>query len=254
VATLSLLLLLAPSLIVIAISFEPRAFIAFPPSGFAIKWYLAIAQSEQLLDSIGVSLRTATLVMVISLLLGTPAAFACVRGRFPGRSVINALLLSPQMMPGMVIGIATLFFGAYFAFYQSNLMLTLSLGVFCLPLVIRIVMARFAGLDPILDEASANLGAGSLVTFCRITLPQMWAAVIAAAAFVFIEAFDNVTIALFTSDVRHRPLSVELYYLVQYDSTPMIAAISALEIGLSLLVMLLLAQTIGLDRLNVQSS
>jgi putative spermidine/putrescine transport system permease protein len=237
-----------------AISFEPRAFIAFPPSGFTTRWYTAIGQSEQLLDSIGVSLRTAALVMVISLLLGVPAAFACVRGRFPGRTAINALLLSPQMMPGMVIGIATLFFGAYFAFRQSNLMLVLSLAVFCLPLAIRIVMARLAGLDPILDEASANLGAGSVETFCRVTLPQIWTAVIAAAAFVFIEAFDNVTIALFTSDVRGRPLSVELYYLVQYDSTPMIAAVSSLEISLSLLVMIVLARTVGLDRLSAQNT
>src|SRR5262249_58887617 len=105
-------------------------------------------------------------------------------------------------------------------------------------------------LDPLLDEASANLGAGRFETFWRVTLPQTWSAIIAAAAFVFIEAFDNVTIALFTSDVRGRPLSVELYYLVQYDSTPMIAAVSALEIGLSFVVMVVIARTVGLERVG----
>lgn len=73
---------------------------------------------------------------------------------------------------------------------------------------------------------------------------------IAAAAFTFIEAFDNVTVALFTSDVRARPLPVELYYLVQFESTPMIAAISALQIGFSLIVLVILARTIGLDRIG----
>jgi putative spermidine/putrescine transport system permease protein len=179
-----------------------------------------------------------------------PAAFACVRGRFPLRSAVNAFLVSPQMMPGMVIGIAMLFFGAYFAFRASNQMLVLSLSVFCLPFVIRITMARLATLDPQLDEASANLGAGKLATFFRVTLPQLGAAVVAATAFTFIEAFDNVTVALFTSDVRGRPLPVELYYLVQNDSTPMIAAISALQVMLSFLAMLILARTIGLERLG----
>jgi putative spermidine/putrescine transport system permease protein len=197
-----------------------------------------------------VSLQVAGWVTLVGLLIGVPAAFASVRGTFPGKAAMNAFLLSPQMMPGMVIGIASLFFGAYFAFRASNLMLVLSLSVFCLPFTIRIVMARLAGLDPRLDEASANLGARPAETFVRVTLPQLGPAIVAAAAFTFIEAFDNVTVALFTSDVRGRPLPVELYYLVQYDSSPAIAAISALEIGLSLLVMLILARTVGLDRLG----
>ena len=246
----SILLLIAPSLIVIAISFEPRAYIAFPPSGFSTRWYKAVLENRQLLDSVWVSLRISLIVMGICLVLGIPAAFASVRGRFPGKSAINAFLLSPQMMPGMVIGIASLFFGAYIAFRASDLMLVISLSVFCLPFVVRIVMARLAGLDPLLDEASANLGAGKLETFIRVTLPQIAPAAFAAAAFTFIEAFDNVTVSLFTSDVRARPLPVELYYLVQFDSSPIIAAISSLEIGLSFLVMLVIAKAVGLERLG----
>lgn len=246
----SVLLLVAPSLIVIAISFEPRAYIAFPPSGFSWRWYGAVFQNQQLIDSVWVSLRISVVVMLICLGLGVPAAFASVRGRFVGKAGLNAFLLSPQMMPGMVIGIASLFFGAYIAFRASDLMLVLSLSVFCLPFVVRIVMARLAGLDPLLDEASANLGAGKLTTFRRVTLPQIAPAAFAAAAFTFIEAFDNVTVSLFTSDVRARPLPVELYYLVQFDSSPIIAAISALEIGLSFLVMLVIAKAVGLDRLG----
>jgi len=250
VTAFALLLLVAPSLIVIAVSFEPRAYISFPPSGFTLRWYQTVLENRQLMDSVVVSLRTAALVMLICLLIGVPAAFASVRGRFPGKAALNAFLLSPQMMPGMVIGIASLFFGAYVAFRASNTMLVLSLSVFCLPFVIRITMARLAGLDARLDEASANLGAGALETFARVTFPQLAPALTAAAAFTFIEAFDNVTVALFTSDVRGRPLPVELYYLVQFDSSPVIAAISSLEIMLSFLVLLVIARTVGLDRLG----
>ncbi|MCX7338935.1 MAG: ABC transporter permease [Hyphomicrobiales bacterium] len=250
VAGFALLLLVAPSLIVIAVSFEPRAYISFPPSGFSLKWYWAVFENRQLTDSVQVSLMVALWVSLFCMALGVPAAFASVRGTFPAKAGLNAFLLAPQMMPGMVIGIATLFFGAYIAFRASNTMLVLALSVFCLPFVIRITMARLADLDPRLDEASANLGAGKLETFVRVTLPQLGPALLAAGAFTFIEAFDNVTVALFTSDVRGRPLPVELYYLVQNDSTPAIAAVSAIEIGLSCLVMLVLGRTVGLERLG----
>jgi len=246
----ALLLLVAPSLIVVAISFEPRAFISFPPSGFSLRWYWAVFGNRQLTDSIVVSLEAATWVTLACLLLGVPAAFASVRGNFRGKAASNAFLLAPQMMPGMVIGIAMLFFGAYVGFRSSNLMLVVALSVFCLPFTIRVVMARLSALDPRLDEASANLGAGPAETFFRVTVPQLGPALIAAAAFTFIEAFDNVTVALFTSDVRGRPLPVELYYLVQNDSTPAIAAISAMEILLSFAVLLLIARTVGLERLG----
>jgi putative spermidine/putrescine transport system permease protein len=250
VTAFSLVLLVAPSLIVIAVSFEPRAYISFPPSGFSLKWYWSVIENRQLTDSVKVSLVVSLWVAAACLALGVPAAFASIRGTFPGKAGFNAFLLAPQMMPGMVIGIATLFFGAYVAFRASNLMLVLALSVFCLPFVIRITMARLADLDPRLDEASANLGAGKIETFVRVTLPQLGPALLAAAAFTFIEAFDNVTVALFTSDVRGRPLPVELYYLVQNDSTPAIAAISAIEIGLSFVVMLILGKTVGLERLG----
>jgi len=250
VAGLALLLLVAPSLIVIAVSFEPRAYISFPPSGFTLRWYGEVFANRQLMDSIVVSLRIAFWVTAICLALGVPAAFAAVRGTFWAKPALNAFLLSPQMMPGMVIGIAALFFGAYFSFRASDLMLILALSVFCLPFVVRITMARLAGLDPALDNASMTLGAGRIETFFRVTVPQLAAALVAAATFTFIEAFDNVTVALFTSDVRNRPLPVELYYLVQNDSTPAIAAISAMEIGLSFAAMLVIARSVGLERLG----
>ena len=82
-----------------------------------------------------------------------------------------------------------------------------------------------------------------------MTLPQTSGAVLARRPFVFIEAFDNVTVALFTASARARPLPVELYYLVQYDS-PAVAAVSAFEILLAFLVVAVASRTIGLERIG----
>jgi putative spermidine/putrescine transport system permease protein len=249
-AGLALVVLLAPMLVVVLISFDAREYIGFPPERFSLRWYRALAGHAQILDAARVSLRVALDVTLACLALGVPAAYALVRGTFPGRTAVEAFLLAPQMMPGLVIGVAVLFFGAYFAFRASHPMLVLSLTVFCLPFVVRVVMARLAGLDPALEEASATLGAGRLETFLRVTLPQTLGAVLGAAAVVFIEAFDNVTVALFTASPRARPLAVELYYLVQYDSSPLVAAVSAFEILLAVVVVAIAARTISLERIG----
>lgn len=249
-ATMALAVLVAPMLVVVLISFDAREYISFPPAGLSLRWYQALWRNAQIVDAAVVSLRVALAVTLGCLALGVPAAYALVRGTFGGRSAATAFVVSPQMMPGLVIGVSILFFGAYFAFRASHLMLVASLTVFCLPFVIRIVMARLAGLDPSLEEASAGLGASRLQTFARVTLPQAMSGVLAATAVVFIEAFDNVTVALFTASPRGRPFSVELYYLVQYDSSPLVAAVSAFEIGLAILVVVVASRTVGLEKIQ----
>jgi putative spermidine/putrescine transport system permease protein len=253
-AGLALVVLVAPMVVVVLISFDGREYIGFPPAQLSLRWYRALGQNAQILDAAGVSLRAALAVTLACLGLGIPAAYALVRGRFPGKTLVGAFVVAPQMMPGLVLGVATLFFGAYFAFRASQPMLVASLTVFCLPFVVRIVMARLAGLDPALEEASAGLGAGPFQTFTRVTLPQAAAGTLAAAAVVFIEAFDNLTVALFTASPRGRPFSVELYYLVQYDSSPFVAAVSAFEILLAILVVVVAARTVGLEKIGSSGS
>jgi putative spermidine/putrescine transport system permease protein len=248
-AVVALVVLLAPMVVVVLISFDGREYIGFPPAGLSVRWYRALWENAQITGAAWVSLRAAAGVTLGCLALGVPAAYALVRGSFPGKAAVAAFLMAPQMIPGLVIGVATLFFGAYFAFRASQPMLIASLTVFCLPFVVRIVMARLAGLDPSLEEASAGLGAGRVQTFARVTLPQAAAGILAAAALVFIEAFDNLTVALFTASPRARPFSVELYYLVQYDSSPLVAAVSACEIMLAIVVVAVAARTIGLERM-----
>ena len=249
-AAAALVLLVAPSLVVVLISFDAREYIGFPPERLSLRWYRALWLHSQLIDAAKVSLRVALDVTLAGAVLGLPAAYALVRGTFPGRTAAATFIVAPQMIPGLVIGVAVLFFGAYFAFHASHLMLVLSLTGFCLPFVVRIAMARLAGLDPALEEASAMLGASRLQTFVRVTLAQVIGAVVGAAAVVFIEAFDNVTVALFTASARARPLAVELYYLVQYDSSPLVAAVSAFEILLAFVVVAVAARTIGLERVG----
>lgn len=98
----------------------------------------------------------------------------------------------------------------------------------------------------LMDAARVSLTVAAQVMLACLLL-GVPAALLAGAAFVFIEAFDNLTVALFTASPRSRPLAVELYNLVQFDNSPMVAAISSLEIGLALVMLLILARSVGLD-------
>jgi putative spermidine/putrescine transport system permease protein len=248
-AALALLVLVGPSLIVVAISFDTRSFVSFPPEGFTLDWYRRLLADATLTNAMLVSIKAGLLVTAVCVLLGVPTALACVRGRFRGREALSVFVLFPHMVPGVVLGIAILFAAAAIDLRPSVGMHALSVACFILAVMIRIVMARLARLDIALDEASANLGATAWQTFRHVTLPLLLPAIFAGAAFTFIEGFDNISVAIFTHGYRDRPLPVELLSLVQTDNTPLVAAVSSLQIVLASLVLAAVSATLGLDEL-----
>ncbi len=247
---LSLALLVAPSLIVVAISFDTRSYVSFPPVGFTFDWYAKLFATPELIQAMWVSLKVGLIVTGMCLALGVPTAIACVRGRFKGRQALSVFVLFPHMVPGIVLGIAILFAGATINARPSIGLQSLAVACFILAVMIRIVMARLMRLDVALEEASANLGATRFQTFRHVVLPLLLPAIWAGAAFTFIEGFDNISVAIFTHGHRDRPLPVELMSLVQNDNTPMVAAVSAAQIALSVVILGVVSSTLGLEKLN----
>jgi putative spermidine/putrescine transport system permease protein len=249
-AVLSLALLLLPSVIVVMISFDTRAFISFPPQGFTLKWYEQVFRHPVLVGAMGTSLKVGISVTAVCIALGLPTAIACVRGQFPGRTALSIYVMIPHMVPGIVLGIAVLFTGALFGIGPSIWLQTVALSVFVLAVMVRTVMARLQKLDPLLEQAAANLGATPWQSFRTITLPLIMPAVLAGSVFTFIEGFDNLSVTIFTHGFRDRPLPIELLAIVQQTSSPMVAALSGVQIMLALLALALISLTIGLERVN----
>jgi putative spermidine/putrescine transport system permease protein len=249
-AGFALLILAAPSLIVIAISFDTRSYVSFPPEGFTLEWYRRLLGDATLTGAMLVSVKAGLLVTGICVLLGVPTAMACVRGRFRGRDALSVFVLFPHMVPGVVLGIAILFAAAAIDLRPSVGMHAVSVACFILAVMIRIVMARLARLDIALEDASANLGATSWQTFRHVTFPLLLPAIFAGAAFTFIEGFDNISVAIFTHGYRDRPLPVELLSLVQTDNTPLVAAVSSIQIVLASAVLAVVSASVGLDELG----
>lgn len=250
VAVLSLIILVAPSVIVMMISFDTRAFVSFPPQGFTLDWYRKVFDQDVLVDAMINSLQVGVTVTALCIVLGVPTALACVRGRFRGTTALSVYVLVPHMVPGIVLGVAVLFAGALVGIGPSMGLQAVSITIFVLAVMVRTVQSRLQRLDPALDEAAANLGASSFQALRTITLPLLMPAILAGAVFTFIEGFDNISVAIFTHGFRDRPLPIELLAMVQSTNTPLVAAVSGVQILLAIVALVAVSASIGLDRVN----
>jgi putative spermidine/putrescine transport system permease protein len=250
VAILSLILLVAPSLIVVIISFDTRAFVSFPPQGFTLDWYAQVFEQTELVDGMWTSFKVGVTVTALCILLGVPTALVCARGRFRGTTALSVFVMVPHMVPGIVLGVAVLFAGALVGVQPSIGLQSISIAVFVLAVMVRTVTSRLQRLDPALEEAAANLGATPFQSLRTVTFPLLTPAILAGAVFTFVEGFDNLSVAIFTHGFRDRPLPVELLALVQHTSSPLVAAVSGVQIVLAILALVAVAKSVGLDNVN----
>lgn len=250
VAILSLALLLLPAVIVVIMSFDTRGYISFPPAGFTLDWYYRLFQQPVLMNAMWTSIKVGLYVTALCIAFGVPTALACARGDFRGATALSVFVMLPHMVPGIVLGVAVLFAGALLGIGPSIWLQSISLACYVMAVMVRTVMARLQKLDPLLEQAAANLGATGWQAFRTITLPLLMPAILAGAVFTFIEGFDNLSVTIFTHGYRDRPLPVELLTIVQNTNSPLVAAVSSVQILLAMLALGVISMTIGLDRVN----
>lgn len=249
-AVFALSLLLLPAVIVVIMSFDTRGYISFPPAGFTFDWYRKVFEQSVLTTAMWTSIKVGLYVTALCIALGVPTALACVRGDFRGATALSVFVLAPHMVPGIVLGVAVLFSGALLGIGPSIWLQSIALSCYVMAVMVRTVMARLQRLDPLLEQASANLGATRWQTFRTITLPLLLPAILAGAVFTFIEGFDNLSVTIFTHGYRDRPLPIELLAIVQNTNSPLVAAVSSVQILLAMLALGAISLTIGLDRVN----
>lgn len=236
VATLAgILFLWLPLFIVVLFSFHSTGSLSFPFRGFSLRWYDAVFSNAEVRSAARNSLIVATATAASTLLLGTLAAYGMSRTRSRLRAPLALLFFLPITLPGLFIGIALLI-------WFTRTKLTLSLGtvtvahlVYVFPFYFLLARAALERLDPTLEEAAADLGAGGWTTFRRVTLPQVWPVLVGAAALAFALSFDEFIITFFV--VGPNP-TLPLYIWSQLRRTidPSINAISTLLLGLTILL------------------
>ncbi|MFW5819104.1 MAG: ABC transporter permease, partial [Desulfovermiculus sp.] len=179
----------APILVVIILSFNPKQFGTFPMQGFSLKWYGELFTNETIIRAFQVSLLLGSLTAILTTAIGIPAAMAFIRYDFPGKNTLNTLLLSPIMIPEVVLGVALLLFLRWLQQPKSFLLLLIGHCVLTLPYVLLVVQARLVGIKKSYEEASQTLGANPLHTFREVTFPLLTPAILAGMLFSFSISF-----------------------------------------------------------------
>ena len=223
--------LLAPLVVVVAVSFGPSAAFEFPPSVFTLHWFEAFFASREFVTSFfRISLVVGLLAALFATLLGTAAAVALVRFRFFGREALETFFLLPLLVPQILLGAALYLLYARLAIQASIWTLLCGHLVICTPYVIRSVTAGLVGLDPRLEEAAMSLGATRVQAFFKVTLPLLRSSLLSGAIFAFIISFSDINLALFLSGPESTSLPVHLFSQIQWQGDPTIAAASSLQI------------------------
>lgn len=242
------LFLMAPLIVPVIISFSDTSFVSWPPQGFTLQWYVKILNDVEFLGSFKLSFLLAILATAGALFLGTLAAIGLVRYHFPGRRLVQQLLLSPLIFPMLVTGIALLRLATSMSSYNSFLNLVLGHILVTTPYVVRTVSASLVLVDPAIEEAARTLGASKLRSFWLVTRPQIMPGLVAGGIFAFVTSFDNYPVSMWLADAENIPLPMMIFTLISRLFDPSIAAISSLMILMSVVMILLLERVTGLKR------
>lgn len=236
-----------PILVLLVYSFNEAEIFAFPPTGFTLKWYDELIADEDMHQSIVNSLIVAAGAVPVSLVMGIAAAFALDRFRFPGRQLFERLLLLPLMIPGLITGLAILLVMKQLDFRLSLVTVIIGHSIAWMPVVVTQVYARLRRFDRRWEEASMDLGANRRQTFFRVTLPNIRTAIFGSALLVFTLSFDEIAITFFLTGADNT-LPMHIWSMMREGITPEIAAIAAITVALSVILILIGARLSASNR------
>lgn len=243
------LFMMAPLVVAVIVSFSASPVFNLPPPSWSLRWYTVLASKPELLDAVSLSVQIALISTAISLILGTLCAIAVAQGRFPGREAISTFMISPLMMPGLVLGVALLQFLRGYGLRDAYLGLLIGHVVITLPLVMRNVQAALSLFDFSLLEAARTLGMAPPKAILKVLVPLLAPAYLTSGLFAFLSSIDNYPISMFLVDAHHKTLPIQLLVYLESSPDPTIAAISTCLIVLTVLFLLIADRLVGLRRL-----
>ena len=230
--------LVFPLLVVIPMSFSSVEYLIFPPPGWSLRWWERLITNHFWVEGIVLSLKISILTTISATVIGTMAALALVRGRFRGKEALNLLVLSPLIVPSIVVAVAV-----YVFYLDVGLVATIPGFVLIytctsLPMVVLVIAAALVDFDETLEKAAMNLGASRLRTYLSVTLPLIRPAMASAAMFAFKGAFDEVVIAIFIIGMGTPTLPAHMFYAVEQGGDLTIAAVSSIMLTIVMAVLM----------------
>lgn len=247
IALVGLIYMIIPILTIVPISFSADRYISLPVSGYSLKWYERMWNSVGYRGAFANTLLIGVAVAALSAVLGTMAALAVVRGKLPFARLVSVIVLSPLVMPQIILAIGIFPIIAQFGLIGSKFAVIIAHTAISISLVFITVSSALRGYSQNMELAAMTLGANGLRTFLHVTWPNIWLGVLVGAIFSFALSFDEIIIALFLTDASSVTLPVYMWNEIRFAMDPTITAASivAIAISLSMLSIVGLLQSVG---------
>jgi len=234
---LVLVFLVLPLLAIIPLSFNQGTFLTYPMPGASLRWYEAFFASSAWQLAIRNTFVVAASAALIATSLGTMAALGLSRGQVPGGRLIMALVISPMVVPLVIIALGMFFFFSQVRLTNTLTGLILAHAVLGVPFVVITVSATLQGFDWSLPRAAASLGARPFYGFRRVTLPVIAPGVMVGGLFAFATSFDEVVVAVFLVGPQQRTLPRQMFSGIRENLDPTIAAAATFMMLVSMLLL-----------------
>jgi putative spermidine/putrescine transport system permease protein len=241
-----IIFMILPIFIVVWMSFTPYAYFALPTNNFSLRWYVAAIEHQGFRDSLLLSLKLALVSSLASSVLSFLAAYAIARSKSMIAAALDGFFLSPLIIPHVVLGIALLQFVNSIGLFNSFGALVAAHVIITAPFIMRFLVAAMRQIPIELEWAARNLGAGSLAIMRRVVLPACGRSLFAGALFAFIISFDEVVITIFVAGPSQQTLPIRIYGYLSDQFDPIVAAMSAMLVVFSCLVVVALERLGGL--------
>ena len=240
-------LLMAPTLIVIPMSFSESQYLEFPPRQWSLRWYEHYFQSDEWMSATATSLKAAVLTMLVATPIGVAAAYGLFASNIRFARLTYVLLITPIMVPVILVAVGVFYVYVKLKLVNTVLGLVLAHSILAIPLVIVIVSAALRSYDMNQELVARSLGASRWRAFMAITLPQIRFSVISSALLSFLTSFDEVIIAMFVSGGDNSTLTRSMFNALRDQIDPTIASISTIMIIIST-TLLIAAQLFGREK------
>ncbi|TPL88689.1 ABC transporter permease [Mesorhizobium sp. B2-3-12] len=232
--------LVLPTLIILPISLGRADYIEFPPRELTFHWYRQYLLDPDWMAATWFSLKIALATSLSATVVGTLASLVLVRGDLPGKQALQALSLGPMVVPHIVFGVALYLIFAPLQLTGNFVGFLIAHTVLAVPYVLITVTAALQRFDFTLELAALSCGASRTRSFVLVVLPNIAPSIAVAAVFAFLSSFDEATVAFFISDTGGKTISRKMFEDIDFNLTPVIAAVSTILAGVSLLLMALI--------------
>lgn len=223
------LFLYLPIIVLITFSFNTSRF-SVEWEQFTWMWYVDLIRDPLVLGALKNSILIALAATILATIIGTLTAYGLYRFRFIGKTAFDGILFLPIVTPEIIMGISLLVFFVIIHFPLGLSSIIVAHVAFDIPFVMLIVRARLQGMDRSLEEAAMDLGADEWTTFFRITIPQLFPGIMAAALLAFTLSFNDFVITFFVTGIGSTTLPLKIYSMVRLGVSPKINALSAVVV------------------------